>query len=96
MADFSMTPVATQLKPAQGMSLGEMVNVARGVQEYQQAQQMNPVALQLRQQEAQKAAIDLGVAQQANVERKGLMEYFSDPDKFQTNGRIDKIGRAHV
>jgi hypothetical protein len=44
MADF--TPVGTQIKPPQGMSLGEMVNMANAIQQYQQSQQMNPVQLE--------------------------------------------------
>ena len=38
-------------KQSQGMALGDMVNLARGIQAYQQAQQINP--LQVRQQQAQ-------------------------------------------
>jgi hypothetical protein len=52
MADLSLTPVATQIKPVQGMSLGDMVNIARGAQQYQQAQQTNPLELQRLQAEA--------------------------------------------
>jgi len=48
MADF--TPVASQSKPPQPMSLADMVNLAGGVQSYQQAQQMNPLAVQAAQQ----------------------------------------------
>ena len=44
MADF--TPVASQLKPPQPMSLADMVNLAGGVQAYQQAQQINPLIVQ--------------------------------------------------
>jgi hypothetical protein len=44
MADF--TPVASQLKPPQPMSLADMVNLAGGVQAYQQAQQINPLTVQ--------------------------------------------------
>jgi hypothetical protein len=51
MADFNIQPVATQIKPIQGMSLGEMLNTARGAQAYQQAQQINPVELQTAQQQ---------------------------------------------
>jgi hypothetical protein len=46
MADFSVNPVAQNLKPPTPMSLGEMVNLARSAQEYQQAQQLNPLAVQ--------------------------------------------------
>ena len=44
-------PVFTDLSPKQqGTSLADMINMARGIQEYQQAQQINP--LLLRQQTA--------------------------------------------
>ena len=46
MADFSVNPIAQNLKPPTPMSLGEMVNLARSAQEYQQAQQLNPLAVQ--------------------------------------------------
>lgn len=51
MADFNIQPVATQIRPVQGMSLADMVNLARGVQAYQQAQQVNPIELQMAQQQ---------------------------------------------
>jgi hypothetical protein len=45
-------PVALGIKPPQGMSLGDMLNIARGAQAYQQEQQMNPLTLQKAQAEA--------------------------------------------
>jgi hypothetical protein len=51
MADF-YTNYPAQQKP---MTLGEMLNMASGVQNYQQAQQMNPLALQKAQQEVEQA-----------------------------------------
>jgi hypothetical protein len=51
MADFYTNYPAAQ-KP---MTLGEMLNMASGVQNYQQAQQMNPLALQRAQQEVEQA-----------------------------------------
>jgi hypothetical protein len=51
MADF--TPVALGIKPQQGMSLGEMLNFAQNAQQYQQTQQMNPLALQKAQMEVE-------------------------------------------
>lgn len=53
MADLSLTPVGNQIKPVPQMSLADIMNVARGAQAYQQAQQMNP--LQLQQQQAETA-----------------------------------------
>jgi hypothetical protein len=51
MADLSLTPVAGQIKPVQGASLGDMINMARGAQQYQQAAQINPIELQTAQQQ---------------------------------------------
>ena len=51
MADFNIQPVATQIRPVQGASLGEMINTARGVQQYQQAAQANPLELKRLQAE---------------------------------------------
>lgn len=44
-------PVALSVKPPQVMTLGDMLNIARGAQAYQQAEQVNPLAV--RQQQAQ-------------------------------------------
>jgi len=48
MADF--TPVALGVKPPEGMSLGDMVNIARGAQAFRQAEQVNPLALEQAQE----------------------------------------------
>ena len=50
----NFTPVGTMVKPPQptwvgAMSLGDVVNMARGVQEYQQRQQLNPIEIQQQQ-----------------------------------------------
>ena len=50
--------IALQTKVPDGMaSLGSMLNIARGAQEYGQAQQMNPILLQAAQQEADYAKL---------------------------------------
>jgi len=79
MADFSMN--VNYAKP-QTSSLGDMLNMASGIQQYQQAQQMNPLALE-------KAQIENQVLRQKNDERVKLQEFTSNPDNWQTNGRID-------
>lgn len=48
MADF--TPVALGIQKQEGMSLGDMVNIARGAQAYRQAEQVNPLALEQAQE----------------------------------------------
>ena len=79
MADLSMN--VNYAKP-QTTSLGEMVNIAGGIQNFQQAQQLNPLALE-------KAQIENQVLKQKNDERLRLQEFTSNPDNWQTNGRID-------
>jgi hypothetical protein len=79
MADLSFN--VNYAKPQQ-TSLGDMVNMASGIQNYQQAQQLNPLALE-------KAQIENQVLRQKNDERLKLQEFTSNPDNWQTNGRID-------
>jgi hypothetical protein len=56
MAEINFAPAAAAgLKPAPQTSLSDMLSMARSAQEYQQAQQINPLALQLKQLEAQRA-----------------------------------------
>jgi len=52
-------PVALGIKPPQPMSLGDMLNIARGAQAYQQAEEANPLALQ-------KARMEIEQAQKTN------------------------------
>jgi hypothetical protein len=89
MADLSITPVAASIKPVQGMSLGDMINVARGAQQYQQAAQINPLELQQKQQATRTGQIALGVEEQKDKERNNMQTFFSDPNNFQTDNRID-------
>ena len=89
MADFNITPVANQIRPVQGASLGDMINIARGAQAYQQAGQVNPLTLQQQQQTTRTGEIALGVEEQKNKERQDMQSFFSDPNNFQTDGRID-------
>lgn len=71
MADFNVTPIAQNIKPMPTMSLGEMVNFARGAQMYQ------------------REGIQLSIEQQKDEERKRKIAYFSRPENFMSNGRID-------
>ena len=48
-------PVAALSKPPTPMSLADMVNLASGVQSYQQAQQLNPLQVQAAQQTVEQA-----------------------------------------
>ena len=57
MADFNFAPVATQIKPPEPIRLADMVNMASAMQQYQQAQQVNPLALQQAQQQVEQSKI---------------------------------------
>ena len=90
MADINpITPVATGIQPPQQMSLGDMMNLARGAQSYQQAEQVNPYLAQQAQQQTRTGQIALSVEEQKNKERLAMQTFFSDPANFQTDGRID-------
>lgn len=89
MADLSVQPIGTSIKPVPGMSLGEMVNLARGTQAYKQAEQMNPLLLQQQQQVTSTGAISLTLEQQKERERQAMETFLRNPANFQTNGRID-------
>jgi hypothetical protein len=89
MATFNVPMLGTEVKPVPQTSLGDMLNIARGAQQYQQAQQINPLELQAKQQSTRTGEIQLGVTEQADKERRNLQTFFADPNNFQTDGRID-------
>jgi len=62
-----------------GMSLGEIMNLASGVQNYQQAQQMNPLALRQKQAETTLAEETLKpkIQQEQTKSEKGQFEFES-------------------
>lgn len=90
MADLMLTPVAGQTRVAPQMSLGEMLNVARGAQQYQQAQQINPLELQQKQQQTRTGQIALGVEEQKDKERKNFQTFMSNPANYMTDNKFDQ------
>ena len=89
MADLSVSPIGTQVKPMPTMSLGDMMNLARGAQAYQQSEQMNPLLLQQQQQVTGTGQIALTLEQQKERERMAMQQFLAKPENYQTNGRID-------
>jgi len=96
MADLNLTPVAGQIKPVQGVSLGDMINMARGAQQYQQAAQLNPLELQQKQQATRTGEIALDVEEQKNKERINMQRVMSDPSLYSTNGKYDPNKAANI
>jgi hypothetical protein len=89
MADLSVTPVATQIKPVQGPSLADMMNIARGAQQYQQAAQINPLEFQQKQQATRTGQIALSVEEQKDKERLNMQRVMADPSLYTTDGKYD-------
>jgi hypothetical protein len=86
MADF--TPVASQSKPPTPMSLAEMVNLAGGIQSYQQAQQLNPLAVQ-------RSAAELSRLQQLTPEE--LRRAQAEAGRAETEATVsEKTSRPRI
>jgi hypothetical protein len=88
MADYGFN---TQLTPqTQQTSLADMINLARGIQAYQQSQQMNPFALQQQAQATEKGGLELQSTKQANQERLAVLPFLQDPANYTNeDGTID-------
>ena len=82
MADLSVTPVASNIKPVPGMSLGEMVNFARGVQDYKTGE----IGLTLeKQKEQERNRITEFLSRPENFQTQGRV------DVNKLNAEIPKI-----
>lgn len=90
MADLSVTPVSTQIKPVPQMSLADMIGVARGAQAFRQAEQINPLELQQKQQQARTGEIALSVEEQKDKERKNFQTFMSNPANYMTDNKFDQ------
>lgn len=64
MAGFNFSPIAIQPQPQ--TSLGDMLNIAKGAQAYQQAQQLNPLQIEQAQKALQKQQMDIEQARMMN------------------------------
>ena len=84
MADF----FTGYTNPVQQTSLADMMNLASGVQNYKQAQQMNPLALQQKQLELQQ---NQQLLQQRQLEYKKLQETYG-PDVARVIAESQRAG----
>jgi len=78
------------------MSLGDILNIARGAQAYQQAEQLNPLAVQQQQQAARTGQIALSVEEQRDIERRNMQTVMADPRYYTTNGKYDPAKAAKI
>ena len=81
MADFNVQYPNYQ---ANQMSLGDMLNLARSAQAYQQAQQLNPVQLETARIQQQQALQQLQQAQKVNPEKLSQEQEKTKQEKMST------------
>jgi hypothetical protein len=81
--------ISLDVKPPQTMTLPQLLEAARGVQQYQYASEVLPLQAQQARQATRTGEINLGVAEEQEKERQVVKAFFSDPNNFQTNGRFD-------
>jgi len=96
MADFNFSDVASKTQAPQGMGLADIMNFAKNAQAYQQAQQVNPLQAEkagLDVQQAQQLVtggnLELQQKQQGFNESQNLQKYFSNPENYMKDGKIN-------
>jgi hypothetical protein len=90
-ADINIRPeIALGIKQQDSMTnLSSLLNAANAARQFQQAQQINPLELQRQQQLTEQGAYATDKAAQENKERINTQIFLSDPENWQTDGRID-------
>ena len=90
-------PVALQVKPPQVMTLGDMVNIARGAQAYQQAEQANPLVLQKAQMEIDQAQKMNPLAVGKSTEELAQQKIKTESDTLGfAEKKMEKIARSQI
>jgi len=87
MAGFNFAPI--KIEPQPQTSLGDMLNIARGAQAYQQAQQLNPLAVE-------KAKADLSLSQTQAQKAQRTLEYDVAHAKAVANNAIAQANDAEL
>ena len=87
MAGFNFSPITVQ--PQTQTSLGDMLNIARGAQAYQQAQTLNPLAVE-------KAKADLSLSQTQAQKAQRTLEYDIAHAKAMANNAIAQANDAQL
>ena len=87
MAGFNFSPITVQPQPQ--TSLGDMLNIARGAQAYQQAKTLNPLAVE-------KAKADLSLSQTQAQKAQRTLEYDIAYAKATANNAIAQANDAQL
>jgi hypothetical protein len=90
-------PVALGIKPPQVLTLGDMVNIARGAQAYQQSEQANPLVLQKAQMEIEQAQKMNPLAVGKSTEELAQQKIKTESDTLGfAEKQMEKIARGQI
>jgi hypothetical protein len=89
------TSIAMGVKPPQPMSLGDMLNIARGAQEYQQRQKLNPVEVETAESEKERSLLGQRLARETLDPKIKQQEYVTESAGTQLNTQKLENTRKH-
>ena len=90
-------PVALGIKPQAAMTLGDMVNIARGAQAFQQSEQANPLVLQKAQMEIEQAQKMNPLAVGKSTEELAQQKIKTESDTLGfAEKQMEKIARGQI
>jgi len=95
MADYNVSDVASKVNIPNQMSLADMINMARNVQSYQQAQQINPLLLQQQQAETRRAGAEANVSEQTQEPRISTIKSESNIKNIES-AKADQINKERL
>lgn len=90
------TSIAMGVKPPQSMSLGDMLNIARGAQEYQQRQKLNPVELETAESEKEKSLLGQRLARETLQPKIEQQQYATESAGVQLNAQKLENTKKHA
>lgn len=89
------TSIAMGVKPPTPMSLGDMLNIARGAQDYQQRQKLNPIELEQAESEKERSLIAQELATKTLTPKIKQQEYATESAGTQLNTQKLENTRKH-
>ena len=94
---FNIDPsISLGVKPPQGMSLGDMLNIARGAQAYQQQQKLNPIELQQAQSILEQNLTAQELAKQTLKPKIEQQQYATESAGVQLNSQKLENTKKHA
>jgi hypothetical protein len=89
------TSIPMGVKPPQPMSLGDMLNIARGAQEYQQRQKLNPVELETAESEKERSLLGQRLARETLAPKIEQQKFQTESAGTQLNTQKLENTRKH-